>query len=145
MKNNFNSVCSRHCRHPTHIPLRLLFYLFTWLQMIWVWVAANGILDLCCCRQNLFFFFLQLRHVGSSSLTGDQTLAPCIGSSWVLAIGPPGKSPSETSFNHFCVPFPQLCAFVSNSLQCDSIRPIAFGLLELLCALAYNGSHLWLF
>ena len=35
---------------------------------------------------------VQLWHVGSSSLTGEQTQAPCIGSR-VLATGPPGKSP----------------------------------------------------
>ena len=144
MKNNFNSVCSRHCRHPTHIPLRLLIYLF-------IYLAANDS-DLSCSQWDLWFLlrqagslFLQLRHGGSSSLTGDQTLAPCIASSWVLAIGPPVKSLSETSFNHFCVPFPQLCAFASNSLQFDSVGPTAFGLWELLCALAFNGSHLWLF
>ena len=27
-----------------------------------------------------YYFFFKLRHVGSSSLTGDQTWGPCVGS-----------------------------------------------------------------
>ena len=55
-----------------------------------------------CSMQGLFYLWrvdLQLQHVnswlpyvGSSSLTRDQTWAPCIWEQGVLAIGPPGKS-----------------------------------------------------
>ena len=38
-----------------------------------------------------FFFFFQLQHAGSSSLTRAQTWSPCIGST-VLTTGPLGKS-----------------------------------------------------
>ena len=40
----------------------------------------------------------QLRHVESSSLTMDQSQAPCLGST-VLATGTPGKSPRQLKLN----------------------------------------------
>ena len=50
----------------------LFIYLFIWLH--WVFVAARGLLS--CGMQTLSCGM----HVGSSSLTRDQTWAPCIGS-----------------------------------------------------------------
>ena len=54
----------------------ILFFLiekiFTWLHQ--VSFAACGPFNVCRSLQ-----FLQLWHVGSSSLTGDQTWAACIG------------------------------------------------------------------
>ena len=63
------------------------FLLFIWLCQ--VLVVALGVLDLHCSTWDFFFFF-QLRHVGSSSLKGDGTLH------WehrVLATDPPEKFP----------------------------------------------------
>ena len=63
--------------------------LFIWLH--WVLLEAHRILDLHCSRWDLsavacqliswvWYANSRLGHVGSSSLTRDQTQAPCIGS-----------------------------------------------------------------
>ena len=85
----------------SHLALVFLFslfkkniYLFTWLH--WVLVAAGGLLS--CGIRTLSCD----THVGSSSLTRDQTQASCIGSG-VLSTVPPGKSRSGFSLHLFCI------------------------------------------
>ena len=69
------------CVWETEFFIFLIFVYLAVLGLSW------GMRDLCCGM-----------HVGSSSLTRDQTLAPCTGSERrVLTTGPPGKS-WETEF-----------------------------------------------
>ena len=57
------------------VVILTIYYLFIWLHHILV--AAHAIFSLHCSRQHMGS---SLRHAGSTSLTRDQTWAPCIGS-----------------------------------------------------------------
>ena len=66
---------------------------------------------------------LQLQHMGSSSLTRDQTHAPCTGST-VLAAGPPGKSP--VSFLLIIISFLFTTSFSHSFRMTDSLSFFSF-------------------
>ena len=57
-----------------------------WKSLLFLYLF--GCASLSCGTQDLWLFSW---HVGSSSLTRDQTWAPCIENSRVLATGPPGS------------------------------------------------------
>ena len=69
--------------------LRITLVMCGWLFIFWL-----SRLLVVVCRIFFFFLFFELWHVGSSSLTRDQTWTPS-GLHWecrALATGPPGKS-----------------------------------------------------
>ena len=73
------------CVRTEEIGFRALYNIFFKIIYIFTHLAAWGL------RFSPMDLFL-LCHVGSSSLTRDQTWAPCTGGCGVLATGPPEKS-----------------------------------------------------
>ena len=77
----------------TFLGLLTLLYLFIYLAVLGFSCGLScGTWDVACEIFSCGIQNPQLQHVGSSSLTRDRTLAPCVGSTVSQPLGPPGKS-----------------------------------------------------
>ena len=107
------------------IFLNVLFYLFffkhlfIWLH--WVFIAALGNFHLCYGMQDLQLQHMnsQLQQVGSSSLTRDQSGAPCIGDVEFQPQDHQG-SPPFSIFTSFFFSIEALLQYCTNQFPCSS-------------------------
>ena len=119
-----HSLYTFHYSNMRYIVLRSLSLRIIWITLyigffvvvflvlfiyLFIYLAAPGLScstwALCCSTRDLFscgMWALSCGIQGSSSLTGDRTQAPCIGSMETLTTGPPGKSLYIGFENSFC-------------------------------------------